>query len=224
MKKIVLILVLGGLFSVRVTAQEYVRNNVQSPFFSYEKWADDNYSFHFQTSILDYYVPVFTHTTYIDGDTLYVRLTCDITTEVVYFGTPLIYNQSVLYPQVIPSNVQYIALVIDVLMLADQPPRDPILVQNVYSHLIDLNLGTQQNSVPSVIVYPNPMRDVFYTSDDFDFNSLNISNTLGQEVMVLPKNASRSYDVRNLPSGVYSVQFFTEENQKIKALKVIKQN
>lgn len=95
---------------------------------------------------------------------------------------------------------------------------DPCIVMNVSYGV----LSTNDVEKPSILVYPNPVKDVLNLSYDKKITTVSIYNLAGQEVIskVVNTNACK-IDTSNLTSGTYmlKVNLDTEE----KTLKIIKE-
>jgi len=214
------------LLSIKNEAQEYVRNSVQSTIFNYEQIGLDNHQFNFQTRILDYHIVGFTNSINIVGNTLEVKMIYDITELVVNIGNVNLYNNTLSYNQVLSEDIDYVKMSTNVIMIEDNPPYNPINIENVYFRIFDLNnLSVDTNSFKNkVSIYPNPAKENITISDNFLFEKAFIVNSLGQHVNTLYKNKEDIYDVQSLSNGIYYVSYYNKSNDVVGVSKLIKQN
>jgi hypothetical protein len=221
-----LLLTISLLFAIESNAQQYAYNFVQGSILNYQPVSLNQHQFRFQTSILDYFVPTFSSTTEIIGDVLEVKMYYDITEQVFSFGNLITYNNLVDYNQLIASNVTQIKMSTNVIMLEDNPPYNPIAVDNLYFRIFDLNnLSVDTHGFKNkVSIYPNPAKENITMSANFIFDKAIIVNNLGQHVNTLYKNKEDIYDVQSLSNGIYYVSYYTKSNDIVGVSKLIKQN
>ncbi len=214
------------LLSIKNDAQEYVRNSVQSTIFNYEQIGLDNHQFTFQTRILDYHNVGFSNSINIVGNTLEVKMIYDITEYVVNVGNVNLYNNTVSYNQALSEDIDYVKMSTNVIMIEDNPPYNPIYIENVYFRIFDLNnLSVDTNGFKNkVSIYPNPAKENITMSANFIFDKAIIVNNLGQQVNTLYKNKEDIYDVQSLSNGIYYVSYYDKSNDIVGVSKLIKQN
>lgn len=83
-------------------------------------------------------------------------------------------------------------------------------------------LGTDQFEYTDVFAYPNPVSNILNLSDSQEISSVELYNIFGQNVKFLKTSAtSVQVDMSDLPSGVYLVRAFS--NNQFKVIKVIKE-
>ena len=213
------------LISIKNNAQEYVRNSVRSTIFNYEQINLDNHQFNFQTRIDDSHIVAFSNSINIVGNTLEVKMVYDITEMIFNIGNVNLYNNDVNYNQSLPENVDYIKMSTNVIMIEDNPPYNPITIEDVYFQIFDLNnLSVNKNLVNTVSIYPNPANDNITISNDFTFYKAIIINSLGQNVTTFYKNKEDIYDVQLLSNGIYYISYYNKTNDKVGVSKLVKQN
>lgn len=224
MKKRLIVLFLV-LISIKTNAQEYVTTSVRGTIFNYDQVSSDNHQFNFRTRILDSHIVVFSNTIDIVGDILEVKMFYDITETMFTVGDENVYNNTVNYHQTLPANVNYVKMSTNVIMTEDNPPYNPITIENVYFRIFDLNnlSAGNSNSAKTVSIYPNPAKDNITVSNNLIFDKATIVNSLGQEVTALCKNEQDIYDVEFLPDGIYYISFY-DKKSKVGVSKFIKQN
>jgi hypothetical protein len=92
--------------------------------------------------------------------------------------------------------------------------------RNVIS--VQTSLAVTDLDMKSLVVYPNPVRDILNVSFDTAISSVAIYNMLGQQVMARMFNSTEAtIDVSGLGSGTYFVKVQAEN--KFKTIKIIKQ-
>ena len=213
------------LISIKNNAQEYVRNSVRSTIFNYEQINLDNHQFNFQTRIDDSHIVAFSNSINIVGNTLEVKMVYDITEMIFNIGNVNLYNNDINYNQSLPENVDYIKMSTNVIMIEDNPPYNPITIEDVYFQIFDLNnLSVNKNLVNTVSIYPNPANDKITISNDFTFYKAIIINSLGQNVTTFYKNKEDIYDVQLLSNGIYYISYYNKTNDKVGVSKLVKQN
>lgn len=224
MKKILILFFI--LISTKNNAQEYVRNSVQNTIFNYQQISLNNHQFNFQTSILDYHVVAFSNSINIVGDTLEIKMFYDITELVFNIGNLNIYNNTLTHNQVLPENINYIKMSTNVIMIEDNPPYNPITIENVYFRIFNLNnLSINTNGLLNTVsIFPNPAKENITISNNLIFDKAIVTNNLGQNVTTFYKNDEEIYNVQSLSNGIYYITYFNKENNKIGVSKLIKQN
>ena len=101
---------------------------------------------------------------------------------------PNSFNQTidnVYYNNEIPSNVDYIKMSTNVLTFEDNPPYNPITVEDVYFRIIDLNnLGTNFSSIENTTAFPNPTIDTVTITfgESQETYTITLQTILGQTV------------------------------------------
>ncbi len=216
------------LYCKNVNAQQYVYNSVQGSQFTYLQVNTNSHKFTFVTYILDYHLPVLrTSEILIVGDTLEVKMFYDITALVFNIGNLDSYSNDVFYNQIIPQNVSVIKMSTNVIMKADNPPYNPITINDVYTKIINLNsLSNHQNSFEnsSIKVFPNPTTNLI----NIDFgniqeNSLiNMKNILGQTILTKKIfNVDKTNLEINEPNGVYLIEVINDKLEK-QVFKIVK--
>jgi hypothetical protein len=157
----------------------------------------------------------------IEGDTLYVKAFYDIHGIWATFGCST--TSTVVYNVAIPTSIRYIKMATYVIATADAPPYDNITVPDVYLRIIDLSLSVLDMQNATVSVAPNPTAGIINIADTFRFEQAIVINNLGQIVTDFKKAVSNSYDIQNLKSGLYYVQFYDIDHKNIGVTKIIKQ-
>jgi hypothetical protein len=67
---------------------------------------------------------------------------------------------------------------------------------------------TETNHTNSFHIYPNPTRDKFYVYSDQTFDTeqnIIVLNIYGQVIMEQPWKQNLTFDIGNLPSGLYMI-------------------
>jgi hypothetical protein len=214
MKKILIILYVSIYFLTNIYAQQNVNNKVQSSTFEYQQISSNSQQFTFKTWILDYFIVTNISSINIINDTLEVRMLYDITESTFNFGNPIYYENTINFNQVIPSSINFIKMSTDVKLLSDNPPYNPLTIENVYFRIIDLNnLGLTKEKVNKIDIYPNPTSNmVQITFRKLEQNSkITLENSLGQKTSEQTfKNLDTIYYPIDGESGLY---FLTIENE-----------
>ncbi len=212
----------------KINAQQYVYNNVQGTQFAYLPISTNSHKFTFATGILDYNLPVLiTSETLLLGNTLEVKMLYDITSQVINIGNINIYTNDIFFNQNIPQNVNVIKMSTNVIMKADNPPYNPITINDVYTKIINLNsLLNHQNDFEynRIKVFPNPATNLI----NIDFgniqeNSLiNMKNILGQTILTKKIfNVDKTNLEINEPNGVYLIEVINDKLEK-QVFKIVK--
>lgn len=94
------------------------------------------------------------------------------------------------------------------------------LFRNVIS--VQTTLGTADLDLKSVVVYPNPVKDILNITIDKNITAIALYNVLGQEVLTKFFNSNEvAFDISSLNSGTYFVKVYADN--EVKTVKVIKQ-
>lgn len=208
------------LFIIKSNAQQYVYNFVQGSILNYQPISLNQHLFRFQTSILDYFVPTFSSTTEIIGNVLEVKMIYNITEEVFSFGNLISYDNLVDYNQLIASNVTQIKMSTNVIMIEDNPPYNPITVEDAYFRIFDLdNLSLNTNSNLISNIFPNPTTGSFTINSRTKINTIEVYDIVGKQVMsVTSKNDTERIQLINCPAGVYFVKLTSDNGAVVKKL------
>lgn len=92
--------------------------------------------------------------------------------------------------------------------------------RNVIS--VQTSLSAGDFALASLVVYPNPVKDILNVSFDSAITSIALYNMMGQQVMARMLNSNEaSIDVSGLISGTYFVKI--QADTKSKTLKIIKE-
>jgi hypothetical protein len=214
------LLTISLLFAIESNSQEYVYNFVQGSILNYQPVSLNQHQFRFQTSILDYFVPTFSSTTEIIGDVLEVKMYYDITEQVFSFGNLITYNNLVDYNQLIASNVTQIKMSTNVIMIEDNPPYNPIAVDNLYFRIFDLeNLSINANSELISTIFPNPTTGSFTINSPIKINTIELYDIVGKQVMSLTSNKNTErIQLINSPAGVYFIKLTSDNGSVVKKL------
>lgn len=74
----------------------------------------------------------------------------------------------------------------------------------------------------SIFIYPNPVNYQFRISNDVYVDQVEIRNMLGRRVKLFKGYSGASYDVLDLPQGVYLVRLIDRDNDIIKTIRMSK--
>ncbi len=93
---------------------------------------------------------------------------------------------------------------------------------DVWSFVVEGDLGTNDNAIEGLVVYPNPSKDVLNVSAQTEISSIEVMNVLGQ-VMMTETSVSNEVqmDVSSLSTGTYFVRINSENNSTV--VQVLKQ-
>lgn len=215
MKKNIIFLFI--LLSQLSFSQMYVTNFVRASTLNYVQISSNQHQFNFETRIANtFFINPWTNTISFSNNTLHVSLLYDLTIPV--FGDDLyssIYYDTIQYEQAIPSNVEYIKMSTNVLIFEDNPPYNPITVEDVYFKIIDLNnLGTNFSSIENTTVFPNPTNDTITITfgESQETYTIVLQTILGQTVSkkIISGVSEVTYPIEN-EKGIY---LLTIENEK----------
>lgn len=92
---------------------------------------------------------------------------------------------------------------------------------NPYSFSIEETLSNQDNNfnVPASL-YPNPANSMVYIKSEMDFETAEIYNGIGQQIMMLSLDSSQKLNLNRISSGVYTLILKTKTHSKV--LRLIK--
>ena len=93
---------------------------------------------------------------------------------------------------------------------------------DVWSFTVEGILGTNDNSIEGLVVYPNPAKDMLNINAQTEITSVEVINVLGQ-VMLSEKSVATDIqmDMSSLSSGTYFVRINSENNSTV--VQVLKQ-
>lgn len=224
MKKIIILLCFF-LLGNAIKAQN-VTSIVLGTDFNYQVISSTEHHFTFHTSFSVGYAgtcPPFTEATFtIVGTILYVKAYYDIRGVWPQAGCNRF--NTVVYNNALPSNITHIITSTNVINYSSAPSGFTI-VENVYTRDFDLSLlATSTLNTQTISVYPNPTKGTITISNDVDFDTITITNSLGQIIATITKNQSGVYTLQDLQNGLYYITFYTATNEKIGVSKLIKQN
>lgn len=220
------IIYLFSLLTQLSFAQMYVTNFVTASTLNYVQISPNQHQFNFTTIIADtFFINPRTNSISFDNNTLHVSVLYDLTVPVFGNESYNNYYDSLTYNQEIPSNVDYIKMSTNVLTFEDNPPYNPITVEDVYFKIIDLNnLGTNFSSIENTTVFPNPTNDTITITfgESQETYTIVLQTILGQTVSKKTISGVRevTYPMEN-EKGIY---LLTIENEKGETLtqKIVK--
>lgn len=214
MKKNIIFLFI--LLSQLSFSQMYVTNFVTASTLNYVQISSNQHQFNFTTIIADtFFINPRTNSISFDNNTLHVSVLYDLTVPVFGNESYNNYYDSLTYNQEIPSNVDYIKMSTNVLTFEDNPPYNPITVEDVYFKIIDLNnLGTNFSSIENTTVFPNPTNDTITITfgESQETYTIVLQTILGQTVFkkTISGVSEVTYPIEN-EKGIY---LLTIENEK----------
>ena len=199
--------------------------------FSFQQINTNQYSFTFHT-FFNFGAgptcpPFINHTFTIVGNTLQVKAFYDTTGAWPQVGCDR--YDTVFYNNSIPSNVNFIEMSTNAIGYNNTPPYTPstIMYENIFEQTFDISslsyINFDENS-HNIIIYPNPVQEVFTISSNLDFNKIVVINNLGQIVKNFEKNSSGNYDIKDIRNGLYYMIYYDLENKKIGETKILKSN
>lgn len=110
------------------------------------------------------------------------------------------------------------------LSLADQP--DSILQTIVY--LPDVRERTVSNVedllAPNLRIFPNPAADYFELTSHQGIDEIIISDMFGRQIKAYPAISGKSYDISQLPNGIYLVTLINRQYGIIRTLRLGKRS
>jgi len=83
------------------------------------------------------------------------------------------------------------------------------------------NIAAVAWRVPELHVFPNPVTDIFEIKSDLAWESAKLRNAMGQVVREFSFSAKNS--LAGLPNGVYTIAIFSDKNEPLQILRVMKQ-
>jgi hypothetical protein len=224
MKK--LILIVCFFLCVNLLKAQDITGIVTGTTFNYQMISNTQHNFTFHTYFnLGYQstCPTLINPTFsIVDNTLYVRGYYDVTGP--WPAVNCASFDTVVYNFQIPSNVTHIITSTNVIAPNNTPPYVPIILtyENVYTHDFDLSLSNNEFTINKVKLFPNPTNGIINISTDAKYDKIIIYNSLGQILKTLAKSATNTYEVTELPIGLYNLIYFNENNLKIGNSKLLK--
>lgn len=104
--------------------------------------------------------------------------------------------------------------------------NNPDSIIGSVSFLANVKSGTTNTYSPEeledVFIYPNPVVNEFRISNDTKVDQVEIRNMLGQRVKLFKSYTGASYEVYDLPQGVYLVRLLDRDNDTIKTMRMSK--
>jgi len=106
----------------------------------------------------------------------------------------------------------------------------PIVYEYEYDpteeHDMDYLLGTEHSNsafANELKLYPNPSNSMVTLESNEIITKVEISNTLGQIVLLdnLNRTTKKSFDLKDLPKGLYLIKVFNNDNFAVKQLSLI---
>ena len=92
---------------------------------------------------------------------------------------------------------------------------------NPYSFSIEETLSNQDNNFNVLAsLYPNPANSMVYIKSEMDFETAEIYNVIGQQIMMLSLDSSQKLNLNRISSGVYTLILKTKTHSKV--LRLIK--
>ncbi|WP_370003208.1 FG-GAP-like repeat-containing protein, partial [Winogradskyella sp.] len=93
---------------------------------------------------------------------------------------------------------------------------------NQQIHIVEgSTLSVNEHRIPSISIYPNPVRYSFTINSKVDINSVEIFNLFGQRVLsVYPNSMHSKINIANLTAGTYFAKIISGDYSK--AIKVVK--
>jgi hypothetical protein len=224
MKKILLLLCF--FFIGNTTKAQDVTGIVLGTDFTYQVISSTQHQFTFHT----YFnmgsagtCPPFTEATFtIVGNVLYVKAYYDIRGAWPQVGCNRV--DTAVYTNALPSNITHIIASTNVIQYGSGPSGIAV-VENVYIRDWDLSvLATSTFNTKTISVYPNPTKGTITISNEVDFDTIAITNSLGQMIATITKNQSGVYNLQDLQNGLYYITFYNATTEKMGVVKLIKQN
>ena len=130
MKKTIICLLI--ILSHLSYSQMYVHNFVPFSIHDYIQISNNQHQFNYTTGISDtFLIPTRVYSVNIEENILHISFLYDLTYPVFGIEGLPIYYDSINYNQEIPSNVEYIKMSTNVVTIADNPPYNPITVEDV---------------------------------------------------------------------------------------------
>lgn len=148
------------------------------------------------------------------GDTMFVKATYNICGFWPQQGC--VRNDIVTYTEIIPANIQYIIMSTNVIECSGTN-GEPTLVENVYTRTYDLNLSTAEFLTNSVVLFPNPVKDIVTVStlNSTVIDKIVVYTLSGKKVI---ESTNTIISVENLAQGVYIVEVFSGEQKLVRKL------
>lgn len=108
----------------------------------------------------------------------------------------------------------------NVIMIEDNPPYNPIVVDNLYFRIFDLeNLSINANSKLISNIFPNPTTGSFTINSPIKINTIEIYDIVGKQVMSLTSNKNTErIQLTNSPAGVYFIKLTSDNGSVVKKL------
>lgn len=141
------------------------------------------------------------------GNTMFVKATYNICGFWPQQGC--VRNDVVTYTQSIPESIQFIIMSTNLIECSGSN-GEPTLVENIYTQTYDRSLNTTEFLSSSVILFPNPAKDVLTitSAEGITFDTFTIYDLVGKKVL---ESNSNVIDVEQLAKGVYLLEAKSDE-------------
>ena len=101
-------------------------------------------------------------------------------------------------------------------------PSDTLIAEYYITVTGSLILDISEVELEALKIYPNPASDYFRLTRTQEIQQLVVYNILGRQVQTFDIQNGKSYDISNLPSGVYLIAMIDKELDTVKTLRLQK--
>ncbi len=106
------------------------------------------------------------------------------------------------------------------LRLSLQSSPNTVIATGIYNYIIDVTANNDVEAV-RVSVYPNPATEFIRLNDPTNsVAKISVMNVLGREIKLFYSNDDDSYNVSDLPAGIYLLRLSDRNNRVIKTLRI----
>ena len=81
---------------------------------------------------------------------------------------------------------------------------------------------TEEELADQVLVYPNPVSDIFKLKNDAHISNVVVYNVVGKKLLETSHTPGKSHDISHLNKGIYLVQLLDKSNNIVKVIRLTK--
>ncbi len=138
-------------------------------------------------------------------------------------GAMLVHAYSAMLPGGIPENGAVPGVATVMLKISNlNDPADTLIATYTFTLTGEPIVSISEVELEALKIYPNPASDYFRLTRTQEIQQLVVYNILGRQVQTFDIQNGKSYDISNLPSGVYLIAMIDKELDTVKTLRLQK--
>ncbi len=105
-------------------------------------------------------------------------------------------------------------------------PGDTVLVDYFFSATGGISCSTtgiSEKGKGEIKIYPNPSSDFIQLTENAFIKEIVLSNLIGEVIRTFNASTNQTYDIADLPRGVYLVELMGANDESLKTLKLLKE-